>query len=77
MSVDDSSTHRGRIRRKSGLDPIRRAAMLNPNEGPRGGLVIWLMAVIVTCLAPAMHPIAADIAVLSITAYAMTTHSRQ
>ncbi|GAA0838181.1 hypothetical protein [Bifidobacterium pullorum] len=51
--------------------------MLNPNEGPRGGLVIWLMAVIVTCLAPAMHPIAADIAVLSITAYAMTTHSRQ
>ena len=41
-----------------------------------GGLVVWLMAVIVICLAPAMHPIAADIAVLSITAYAIRTHSR-
>ena len=77
MSVDDSSTHRGRIRRKSGLDPIRRAVMLNPNEGPRGGLVIWLVAIIVTCLALAIHPIVADIAVLFFTAYAVTTHSRQ
>lgn len=51
--------------------------MLNRDEGPRGGLVVWLMAVIVICLAPAMHPIAADIAVLSITAYAVTTHNRQ
>ena len=51
--------------------------MRNLGEGPRGGLVVWLMAVIVICLAPAMHPIAADIAVLSITAYAVTTHSRQ
>ncbi|TCD81686.1 hypothetical protein [Bifidobacterium longum] len=39
--------------------------MLNRDKGPRGGLVVWLMAVIVVCLAPAMHPIAADIAVLS------------
>ena len=50
--------------------------MLNRDEGPRGGLVVWLMAVIVICLASAMHPIAADIAVLSITAYAIRTHSR-
>lgn len=47
--------------------------MLNPNVGPRDGLVIRLMAVIVICLTPAMHPIA----VPSITAYAMTAHSRQ
>ena len=51
--------------------------MLNRDKGPRGGLVVWLMAVIVVCLAPAMHPIAADIAVLSITAYAVTTSGRQ
>lgn len=51
--------------------------MRNWEKEPRGGLVVWLMAVIVICLAPAMHPIAADIAVLSITAYAVTTHSRQ
>lgn len=35
------------------------------------------MAVIVICLSPAMDSIAADIAVLSITAHAMTTHGRQ
>lgn len=51
--------------------------MRKPDKGPRGGLHVWLMAVIVICLAPAMHPIAGDIAVLSITAYAMTTHSHQ
>lgn len=51
--------------------------MRNSGEGPRGGLHVWLMAVIVICLAPAMHPIAADIAVLSITAYAVTTSSRR
>ena len=50
--------------------------MLNKGEGPRGGLHVWLMAIIVICLAPAMHPIAADIAVLSITAYAVTTSGR-
>ena len=48
-----------------------------PEKGPRGGLVVWLMAVIVISLAPAMHPIAADIAVLSLTAYAISAHSRQ
>lgn len=41
--------------------------MRKPEKGPRGGLVVWLMAVIVISLAPAMHPIAADIAVLSLT----------
>ena len=34
--------------------------MRKPEKGPRGGLVVWLMAVIVISLAPAMHPIAAD-----------------
>lgn len=52
-------------------------AMRKPEKGPRGGLVVWLMAVIVISLAPAMHPIAADIAVLSLTAYAISAHSRQ
>lgn len=51
--------------------------MRNSGKRPRGDLVVWLMAIIVICLAPAMHPIAADIAVLSITAYAVRTHSRQ
>ena len=46
--------------------------MRKPEKGPRGGLVVWLMAVIVISLAPAMHPIAADIAVLSLTAYAIS-----
>ena len=47
------------------------------NKGPHGRPWIWLMAVIVISLAPAMHPIAADIAVLSLTAYAIRAHSRQ
>ena len=55
----------------------RRTTLRKPEKGPRGGLVVWLMAVIVISLAPAMHPIAADIAVLSLTAYAISAHSRQ
>lgn len=55
----------------------RIAPCANQKKGPRGGLVVWLMAVIVISLAPAMHPIAADIAVLSLTAYAISAHSRQ
>ncbi|MBV4125365.1 hypothetical protein KSY59_10440 [Bifidobacterium longum] len=51
--------------------------MRDSGKGPRGGPIIWLMAVIVISLAPAMHPIAADIAVLSLTAYAISAHSRQ
>ena len=31
------------------------------NKGPRGGPIIWLMAVIAVCLAPAVHPSAADV----------------
>mgnify|MGYP001661872502 CR=1 FL=1 len=49
--------------------------MRKPEKGPRGGLVVWLMAVIVISLAPAMHPIAG--ARLSLTAYAISAHSRQ
>ena len=33
------------------------------NKGPHGRPWIWLMAVIVICLAPVMDPIAADITV--------------
>lgn len=50
--------------------------MRNSGEGPRGGLVVWLMAVIVICLAPAMHPIAADIVVMAIAIWAMTPSRR-
>lgn len=41
------------------------------NKGPRGGLIIWLMAVIAVCLAPAVHPIAADITVTALAVWAM------
>ena len=34
--------------------------MRDSGKGPRGGPIIWLMAVIAVCLAPAVHPIAAD-----------------
>ena len=50
--------------------------MLNRSEGPRSGLVVWLMAVIVVSLAARIDTITADIAVLSITAYAIRPHSR-
>ena len=62
--------------------------MRKPEKGPRGGLVVWLMVEteadaaqlaesVMLTLARAMHPIAADIAVLSLTAYAISAHSRQ
>lgn len=35
--------------------------MRNWEKEPRGGPMVWLMAVIAVCLAPAVHPIAADI----------------
>ena len=50
--------------------------MRKPEKGPRGGLVVWLMAVIVISLAPAMHSIAADIVVMAIVIWAMTPSRR-
>lgn len=41
------------------------------DRGPRGGLNIWLMAVIAVCLAPAVHPIAADIILTALAVWAM------
>ena len=51
-------------------------AMRNSGKRPRGGLHVWLMAVIVICLAPAMHSIAADIVVMAIAIWAMTPSRR-
>ena len=45
--------------------------MLNRDKGPRGGLVVWLMAVIAVCLAPAVHPIAADVILTALAVWAM------
>jgi hypothetical protein len=60
---------------RRGLLKGLRHAQTRKKKRPRGGLVVWLMAVIVISLAPAMHPIAADIAVLSLTAYAISAHT--
>ena len=45
--------------------------MRDSGKGPRGGPIIWLMAVIVICLAPVMDPIAADITVTALAVWAM------
>jgi hypothetical protein len=50
--------------------------MRKPEKGPRGGLVVWLMAVIVICLAPVMDPIAADITVTALAVWAMASSRR-
>ncbi|MBM6700283.1 hypothetical protein H7U32_08260 [Bifidobacterium pullorum subsp. saeculare] len=50
--------------------------MLNKDEGPRGSLMVWLMAVIVVSLAARIDTIVADVLVLVIGAYAMRDHSR-
>lgn len=46
--------------------------MLNRNKEPRSGSHIWLMAVIVVCLTPAMDHIAADIVIAAIAVWSMT-----
>ena len=74
---DRPATAGRRCRASRGAAQRKGAGMRDSGKGPRGGPIIWLMAVIVVCLAPAMHPIAADIAVLSLTAYAISAHSRQ
>ena len=50
--------------------------MRDSGKGPRGGPIIWLMAVIVISLAPAMHPIAADITVTALAVWAMASSRR-
>ena len=47
------------------------ALMRKWDEEPRGGSHIWLMAVMVICLAPAMDGIAADITIMAIAIWAM------
>jgi hypothetical protein len=41
------------------------------NKGPHGRPWIWLMAVIAVCLAPAVHPIAADVILTTLAVWAM------
>lgn len=41
------------------------------DEEPRGGSPIWLMAIIVICLAPAMDNVAADITIMAIAIWTM------
>ena len=50
--------------------------MRDSGKGPRGGPIIWLMAVIVICLAPVMDPIAADITVTALAVWAMASSRR-
>ena len=65
-----------RCRACRGAAKQKGADMRNSEEGPRGGLVVWLMVVIVVSLAARIDTITADIAVLSITAYVIRPHSR-
>ncbi|OZG69539.1 hypothetical protein [Bifidobacterium eulemuris] len=52
--------------------------MKNPNEEPRGGSVIWLMAVLVIALSAKVDSTAANIAILALTTYAIRAgNSRQ
>lgn len=51
-------------------------AILDPRIGEVVSLHVWLMAVIVISLAPAMHSIAADIVVMAIVIWAMTPSRR-
>lgn len=56
---------------------VRKAQNMRMNEeGPRGGPMVWLMAVLVVALAAKVDATAADITVLAIGAYAMATHNR-
>ena len=45
-------------------------------QRPHGRPWIWLMAVIVICLAPVMDPIAADITVMALAVWAMASSRR-
>lgn len=72
---DTGTVSRLRPRRR-GLLP-KEQVMLNRNEGPRGGFMVWLMAVIVVSLAAKVDTTTVDVVVLAIGAYAMLIHSRQ
>ena len=45
-------------------------------EEPRGGSIIWLMAIIVICLAPSVDSTVADIVVMALAVWTMR-NSRQ
>ena len=72
-----SGNRRTTLPRQSRRGLLKGLRHAQTRKGAARRLVVWLMAVIVISLAPAMHPIAADIAVLSLTAYAISAHSRQ
>lgn len=44
-----------------------------PKKGPRGGPMVWFLAVLVIALSAKIHPITADIVVLAICLHAMRT----
>ena len=60
-----------RSRASRGAAQRKGAAMRDSGKGPRGGPIIWLMAVIAVCLAPAVHPIAADVILTALAVWAM------
>ena len=60
-----------RCRASRGAAQRKGAEMRDSGKGPRGGPIIWLMAVIAVCLAPAVHPIAADVILTALAVWAM------
>jgi hypothetical protein len=68
---DRPATAGRRCRASRGAAQRKGAEMRDSGKGPRGGPIIWLMAVIAVCLAPAVHPIAADIILTALAVWAM------
>ena len=68
---DRPATAGRRCRASRGAAQRKGAGMRDSGKGPRGGPIIWLMAVIAVCLAPAVHPIAADVILTALAVWAM------
>lgn len=68
---DRPATAGRRCRASRGAAQRKGAEMRDSGKGPRGGPIIWLMAVIAVCLAPAVHPIAADVILTALAVWAM------
>ena len=68
---DRPATAGRRCRASRGAAQRKGAEMRDSGKGPRGGPIIWLMAVIAVCLAPAAHPIAADVILTALAVWAM------
>ena len=62
---------RGRLRRAAARPERKAQPMRMGTKGPHGRPWIWLMAVIAVCLAPAVHPIAADVILTALAVWAM------